>query len=513
MKALNRVLLLACLLTTSALRADVAKPRADWAATGTLWESGQYEYDAAGNVKQVGTDRYTYDQYGRLVSATAHTPSSANTQAFTYDRYGNLKSMTTTTASGTFRGAFAVVPSTNRLDGTCEQPYDVCHSRLHDPDTGAETGRSAAGEYQWDAVGMLKERNADRHERHLYDANDERIVTIEYTGNVEMKRRYSLRGPDNQVLRDLTLHVPANTWTVDRDYVRRGGALMASFTGTDAHPARHYHPDHLGTPRVVTDADGYRLNIHTYLPFGREAEGSEPDPERLKFTGHERDSSGPASPGFDLDYMHARFYDPNVGRFLSLDPTWESADSSRPQTWNRYAYVTNNPINRIDPDGKVELLWNRLKHIITNHINKDEKLHKSKFSTNEPKEVQKLTQKTAKPDNLVKVQSDGRRVYEKTFNKAVGTAGEKTVRVVTQPGARGTEKVITSIPTLNTLGSFANALALTNMGLTIYNYSRDFQQDHGRGPTFGETSRYLMTGDTRSDGQVVADTILRKPEA
>lgn len=346
----HKFLLLACFLTASALRAHAAKPRTDWAATGTLWESGQYDYDAAGNVKQVGTDRYAYDQYGRLVSATAYTPSSANVQAYTYDRYGNLKSMTTTTASGTFRGAFAVVPSTNRLDGTCEQPYDVCHSRFHNADTGAETGRYAAGEYQWDAVGMLKELDGYRHERHIYDANDERILTIQYTGNVETTRRYSLRGPDHQVLRDLTLNVAANSWTVDHDYVRRGDALMASFTGTDAHPARHYHPDHLGTPRVITDADGYRLNIHTYLPFGREAEGSEPDTERLEFTGHERDSSGPASPGFDLDYMHARFYDPNVGRFLSADPI-DDVYIGQPQSWNKYSYVRNNPVRFIDPTG------------------------------------------------------------------------------------------------------------------------------------------------------------------
>jgi hypothetical protein len=66
--------------------------------------------------------------------------------------------------------------------------------------------------------------------------------------------------------------------------------------------------------------------------------------------------------------------------------------------------------------------------------------------------VQKLTEKTVKPQNLVATQADGRRVYEKTFNKAIGTAGETTVRTVTQPVSKGTEKVITSMPTLNTLG-------------------------------------------------------------
>ncbi len=74
----------------------------------------------------------------------------------------------------------------------------------------------------------------------------------------------------------------------------------------------------------------------------------------MRFAGHWRAFLG--VPGVEsdeyLDYMHARYYDANVGRFLSVDPTWESADLIRPQTWNRYSYVLNNPINFTDPDGK-----------------------------------------------------------------------------------------------------------------------------------------------------------------
>lgn len=40
------------------------------------------------------------------------------------------------------------------------------------------------------------------------------------------------------------------------------------------------------------------------------------------------------------------------GRFLSVDPTWESADLGNPQSWNRYSYVGNNPVNNTDPDGR-----------------------------------------------------------------------------------------------------------------------------------------------------------------
>jgi hypothetical protein len=41
-----------------------------------------------------------------------------------------------------------------------------------------------------------------------------------------------------------------------------------------------------------------------------------------------------------------------LGRFLSVDPTWESADSGKPQSWNRYAYALNSPVNKTDPDGR-----------------------------------------------------------------------------------------------------------------------------------------------------------------
>jgi len=50
------------------------------------------------------------------------------------------------------------------------------------------------------------------------------------------------------------------------------------------------------------------------------------------------------------DYMHARYYSPNLGRFLSVDPIGGTVGSS--QSWNRYSYVLNNPLSLIDPDGR-----------------------------------------------------------------------------------------------------------------------------------------------------------------
>jgi RHS repeat-associated protein len=75
----------------------------------------------------------------------------------------------------------------------------------------------------------------------------------------------------------------------------------------------------------------------------------------MKFTGHERDFTGGTSAENSnyIDYMHARSTVPQWGRFLSVDPTWDSSDLASPQSWNRYSYVQNRPINFTDPDGRI----------------------------------------------------------------------------------------------------------------------------------------------------------------
>lgn len=71
--------------------------------------------------------------------------------------------------------------------------------------------------------------------------------------------------------------------------------------------------------------------------------------QKLRFTGHERDLMNPSYTTDDLDWMHARHYNLNLGRFLSVDPA--PADPMRPQSWNAYAYVLNNPLKFTDPFG------------------------------------------------------------------------------------------------------------------------------------------------------------------
>ena len=114
--------------------------------------------------------------------------------------------------------------------------------------------------------------------------------------------------------------------------------------------------DHLGSPRINTDAKGAIISRHDYHPFGEEIDGPGgrttglnygDDSVRKQFTGYERDSET------DLDYAKARMFGYSLGRFTSPDPLAKSAKPGLPQSWNRYLYVLNNPLVLTDPTGTV----------------------------------------------------------------------------------------------------------------------------------------------------------------
>ena len=149
-------------------------------------------------------------------------------------------------------------------------------------------------------------------------------------------------------------------WLWVQDYVYADGQLLAGEREAYYGGVRHFHLDHLGTVRMITRSDRMRLGLHDFYPFGLEQTATlqEKDnfgfdrPDPMKYTGHERDFLGltNAENTDYLDYMHARYYDPNKGRFLSVD-AGSSIVLGQPQSWNRYSYALDNPIMFIDPDG------------------------------------------------------------------------------------------------------------------------------------------------------------------
>lgn len=153
--------------------------------------------------------------------------------------------------------------------------------------------------------------------------------------------------------------VKKETNTETTIFVYSAGKLIAEYsTQLAAHPSTNYTTtDHLGTPRIITDELGQTKARRDFMPFGEElpntvgsrsanAEYSgNQDEVRQKFTGYQKDTET------SLDFAEARMYENRLGRFTAVDPLLASGKSANPQTFNRYIYVSNNPILLSDPTG------------------------------------------------------------------------------------------------------------------------------------------------------------------
>ncbi|MEP6756627.1 MAG: RHS repeat-associated core domain-containing protein, partial [Chthonomonadales bacterium] len=101
--------------------------------------------------------------------------------------------------------------------------------------------------------------------------------------------------------------------------------------------------DRLGS--VVATVTQAGTVAHRYYPYGEERTSTAN--ESTKFATYFRDKTT------GMDYAVNRYFSNTMGRFTSPDPSRRSARRRNPQSWNRYGYVGNDPINRIDPLGLV----------------------------------------------------------------------------------------------------------------------------------------------------------------
>jgi len=306
-----------------------------WAAsaqTAAPWQTGTYVYDGAGNIKSIGTiEQYRYDGLGRIISGTV---GPAQTQTALYDSYGNILTLTT---NGT-QLTFGVDAQTNRLTSATANVFAT-----YDNAGRLVTLPATNDSFLHDAGDMIIRSTVSNATKvHIYTPSDERLASL-VPGSTEQSE-WTLRDTGGRVLRRIERN--GSQWTWKQDYIYAGSTLLASEVDT-SQQTLHYFTDHLGSPRLITGNGGMKVSAHTYYPFGVEATPGGQDPEKLKFTGHERDHP-------TLDYMHARYYKPNYGRFLSVDPVLQMKRAmKKPQMWNRYAYAANNPLKYVDPTGKV----------------------------------------------------------------------------------------------------------------------------------------------------------------
>ena len=92
---------------------------------------------------------------------------------------------------------------------------------------------------------------------------------------------------------------------------------------------------------ATTNESGNTVADHGYYAYGRDRRGSELRTDR-RFTGQQSDASG-------LIYMNARYYDPQIGQFISPDTL--VPDATNVFDYNRYMYARGNPMLYNDPTG------------------------------------------------------------------------------------------------------------------------------------------------------------------
>jgi RHS repeat-associated protein len=112
----------------------------------------------------------------------------------------------------------------------------------------------------------------------------------------------------------------------------------------------YFHNDQLGTPQPMSDATGRKVWEAEYEPFGKATVNQDPDGDgqivinNLRFPGQYYDAET------GLHYNYHRDYDPTTGRYLQPDLIGLLGGL------NLYAYVSNDPVNLIDPLGLAQIV-------------------------------------------------------------------------------------------------------------------------------------------------------------
>jgi RHS repeat-associated protein len=288
-------------------------------AAGSL-QSLTYKRNASGEVTSVASPiaaenwTYSYDGLGRLTQATS-TNGAAASQSYAYDATGNI-TYSSALGSYTYPSPGSAHPHAVAKAGSNAYTYDANGNML------SGGGRTMT----WDGlnrVTSVSSAAAGGTVHFTYDASDERVTKRDPDGTVSAYVTPDYRVKNGVATKGLYL----------------GSVLVGQRTSTTP---TWIHAEHLGSTHVVTDATGKALQRLLYRPYGERLSASTTYEQEVDFIGERRDTET------DLVYLHARFYDPLLGRFLSAD----TASPLHPGVGvNRYAYAGNSPVNLADAAG------------------------------------------------------------------------------------------------------------------------------------------------------------------
>lgn len=308
---------------------------------------------------RVQQNTYSFDVLGNLINRNQNSAGISNNEAFTYDNINRLKTVV------------------NQSGLTSSVSYDAIGNIIQKNDIEISNPAKPVS-YSWTSFNMpLQIKQDNDSESFMYGPTHERVrrTSIEKgktSTTIYINPRIDTGGTFEKT------YLPDGTFT-NTHYIYANGDVIGSYITKDkgvaprgdlgsvneegvvpnnpfasivkTGPYLYFHKDILNSIEAITDASGNIVERLSYNPWGkrRNADGSVSQTalKGLKsnhgFTSHEMlDNIG-------LVHMNGRLYDPVIGRFISADPTIDGADDL--QGYNRYAYVHNNPISLIDPDG------------------------------------------------------------------------------------------------------------------------------------------------------------------
>jgi len=284
---------------------------------------------------------YYYDGVNRLYSAQAGSFDTVKgyDRVYSYDEWGNLRSVSgdsdgTTATQFSYTYNYAVngtgAPATNRLADVNGVPYSY--------DAAGNLTGDGLISYTYDAANRMKTSNGGQS-LYYYDGDGHR-VRRDFPGTSPLFYVWS------SVLGQVAMEVRPQT--VVRAYVYAGSSPVAlqNWDGTFV----WIHKDHLGSTSLLTKTDGSVACKTQFDPYGQQVMlwvnpvGGTSISQG--FTGYEKDNPT------GLYNAQARMYSYGQARFLQPDPLGVgAANLAKPQSFNRYSYALNDPINLVDPRG------------------------------------------------------------------------------------------------------------------------------------------------------------------
>ena len=328
-------------------------------ASAAVVRQTRYRYNAIGNIlanSEVGNYSYASSRPHAITSLYGSAGKLSEPQ-YSYDLHGNIQSVSGTSVTGPTSSSpvnrthtwtsFDNPLSFKLSEGAVQTDflYGPEHQRIRET-----FSKTVAGVTTAKTLHILHPDNAGA----LYFEREAKTVSSATSTINTLENRHYLAAEKGSFLLITTNGAIQTNPTAT--------SLTALSSPASSSETRYWHKDHLGSivastkqsSATSTAATGAALVIErlAYDPFGKrrftngnfDPTGSiDAQSTNRGFTGHEHLDE------LDFIHMNARVYDPDIGRFLSPDPT--VAHPNNPQSFNRYAYAYNNPLNATDPTG------------------------------------------------------------------------------------------------------------------------------------------------------------------